>query len=202
MKVASTSPSDIASIAKRWKKFKSISQVERQSPNHNLFLSSYDGILICREYETMNILFGVEQKNKYILKDPYSGAFLGSILEETSNVFLKRQFLGRYRPFSLNVYDADDNKRLIISRPFTIFQSNVDVYDVCSKSHIGSSIQHWHLWRRQYSLFKGKNTLFAAIDSGFLSWDFEVNGRNIRKPCLITRNFTHLLREVIILLLT
>lgn len=33
--------------------------------------------------------------------------------------------------------------------------------------------QRWHLWRRKYDLFLGKRQ-FAAIDGGFLAWEFEL----------------------------
>lgn len=33
--------------------------------------------------------------------------------------------------------------------------------------------QRWHLWRRKYDLFIGKRQ-FAAIDGGFLAWEFEL----------------------------
>lgn len=36
---------------------------------------------------------------------------------------------------------------------------------------VGEVHQRWHLWRRKYDLYLGKRQ-FAAIDGGFLAWDF------------------------------
>lgn len=185
-----------ASIIKRYKVAKKCSKKAVQPGSHR-FLCDTEEILICREIEAANALFGIEQRNKYTIRDPKQpDSVIGHIYEDNANSFLQRQLLGRFRPFSLIVCDQNWDKKFVLTRPFTLFQSNVQAHECSSNSKVGSSMQHWHLWRRQYSLLNAQNRMFGSIDAGFLSWDFEVNRSAKKAPCLITRNFTHLLKEV------
>ncbi|KAM0682823.1 hypothetical protein MDAP_002059 [Mitosporidium daphniae] len=184
-----------ASIIKRYKVAKKCSKKAVQPGSHR-FLCDTEEILICREIEAANALFGIEQRNKYTIRDPKQpDSVIGHIYEDNANSFLQRQLLGRFRPFSLIVCDQNWDKKFVLTRPFTLFQSNVQAHECSSNSKVGSSMQHWHLWRRQYSLLNAQNRMFGSIDAGFLSWDFEVNRSAKKAPCLITRNFTHLLKE-------
>ena len=93
-----------------------MSKKEIKKTNHEqaITLSLFDvkEILICREIESANVLFGIEQKNKYIIRDPNQpDSVLGHICEETENAFLRRQFLGRFRPFSFAVYNQNWEKK-------------------------------------------------------------------------------------------
>lgn len=46
--------------------------------------------------------------------------------------------------------------------------------------------QQWHLWRRKYDLFIGKRQ-FAAMDGGFLAWEFELKDATGNTLALIDR---------------
>jgi hypothetical protein len=51
---------------------------------------------------------------------------------------------------------------------------------------IGEVRQRWHLWRRKYDLFMDKRQ-FAAIDGGFLAWEFELKDASGNTLALIDR---------------
>jgi uncharacterized protein YxjI len=51
---------------------------------------------------------------------------------------------------------------------------------------IGEVRQRWHLWRRKYDLFMDKRQ-FAAIDGGFLAWEFELKEAGGNTLALIDR---------------
>lgn len=52
---------------------------------------------------------------------------------------------------------------------------------------IGEVRQRWHLWRRRYDLFMGKRQ-FAAIDGGFLAWEFELKDGSGNTLALVDRS--------------
>jgi uncharacterized protein YxjI len=55
---------------------------------------------------------------------------------------------------------------------------------------IGEVRQRWHLWRRKYDLFMGKRQ-FAAIDGGFLAWEFELKDGSGNTLALVDRYASH-----------
>lgn len=103
--------------------------------------------------------------------------------------------------------DENGQSCLEICRPWTFLNSSVSVWlsnesqktnnHIQNENLIGESIQKWHLWRRKYDLFTASNKKqFAYIDTELLSWNFPLLNKNNEPIALITRNFTHLLREV------
>ena len=53
---------------------------------------------------------------------------------------------------------------------------------------VGEVLQRWHLWKRKYDLYLGKRQ-FAAIEGGFLAWEFALRDANGGVLALIDRNF-------------
>jgi hypothetical protein len=51
---------------------------------------------------------------------------------------------------------------------------------------IGEVRQRWHLWRRNYDLYLGRRQ-FAAINGGFLAWEFELKDAQNNTLALIDR---------------
>ena len=46
----------------------------------------------------------------------------------------------------------------------------------------------WHFWKRKYDLYLGKRQ-FAAIEGGFLAWEFALRDATGGTLALIDRNF-------------
>ena len=53
---------------------------------------------------------------------------------------------------------------------------------------VGEVHQRWHLWKRKYDLYLGKRQ-FAAIEGGFLAWEFALRNSDGGVLALIDRNF-------------
>ena len=60
---------------------------------------------------------------------------------------------------------------------------------------IGEIQQRWHLWRRRYELFLGTRQ-FAAVDGGFLAWEFRLEDESGGSLALIDRNFSGFGKEL------
>ena len=50
------------------------------------------------------------------------------------------------------------------------------------------SSRRWHLWKRKYDLYLGRRQ-FAAIEGGFLAWEFALRDADGGTLALIDRNF-------------
>ncbi|KAK9732477.1 hypothetical protein RND81_04G002700 [Saponaria officinalis] len=119
-------------------------------------LLARSNLLITRDIEWMNLMFGFEQENRYAIVDVcYPHSPVGFIREE-SNVLL-RQFLRLRRPFTAFITDATGNE---------LFRE------------IGVVHQRWHLWRRIYDLYL-ENKQFAVVENpGLWCWTFTLKDAN------------------------
>lgn len=160
-----------------------------------------------RQIEFGNLLFGFEQRNKYILSNP-CGETLGYLLERERSLsqILLRQVTKLHRPFIVDIFDKDNNYLFKLQRKFSFINSKLNTWNEINNEKdylVGSSIQKWHPWRRKYELFstdqnKGNNELiqFGVIDSPFLSFDFPVKDENNKIIASVERNWVGLGREM------
>lgn len=159
---------------------------------------SQDILVICRQYEMLNIFFGYEQYNRYVIHDR-NGHPTGYIVEESGGItkWLMRQFLRTHRPLKAWILDLSGEPLLAFHRPWRLINSRLSVMHPSNEqpSVIGEVHQEWHLFRRRYDLFMNRKQ-FARIDEPFLSWDFNLLDENDKQLCIITRNFTHFVREM------
>ena len=99
------------------------------------------------------------------------------------------------RPFNASILDVNGQVVLKIRRPIKWFlNSEIRVYNAKDEL-LGEVKQVWHLWRRQYELFIGKKQ-FAAIDTGFLGWDFQLVDDQGRHLAAVNRAFGGFAREI------
>lgn len=132
-------------------------------------LLARSNLLITRDIEWANLVFGFEQENRYAIVDVcYPNAPVGFIREQ-SNV-LVRQFLRTRRPFVAYITDALGNELFRVRRPFWWITSSI--YAEVDGKEIGVVHQRWHLWKRIYDLYLG-NKQFAVVENpGFWNWTF------------------------------
>lgn len=132
-------------------------------------LLARSNLLITRDIEWANLVFGFEQENRYAIVDVcYPNAPVGFIREQ-SNVLI-RQFLRTRRPFVAYITDALGNELFRVRRPFWWITSSI--YAEVDGKEIGVVHQRWHLWRRIYDLYLG-NKQFAVVENpGFWNWTF------------------------------
>lgn len=131
-------------------------------------------IVVQRNLELMNIMLGFEQANKYVIMDG-AGNHIGYLAEPEGNM-IKRQMFKTHRGFTVHVFDRHEKEVLRITRPFTLINSRIGVYDSHSADPsislagasavaqvnslktedmriIGEVHQEWAPLRRKYNLF-------------------------------------------------
>lgn len=132
-------------------------------------LLARSNLLITRDIEWANLVFGFEQENRYAIVDVcYPQSPVGFIREQ-SNV-LARQFLRTRRPFVAYITDAMGKELFRVRRPFWWITSSI--YAEVNGKEVGVVHRRWHLWRRVYDLYLG-NKQFAVVENpGFWNWTF------------------------------
>lgn len=161
------------------------------------WIMSHSVLVIGRQYEMLNILAGFEQCNRYVIYNA-QGQPLGYIIEEGGGIVgsIVRQIMRGHRPIRAQILDLQGKPLMMVQRPFKLINSRMTVSMAQETEQIlGEVHQEWHLFRRMYSLFLEKRQ-FARIDAPILSWEFNVENEEGQNLATISRNFTHLLREV------
>ncbi|XP_031740685.1 altered inheritance rate of mitochondria protein 25 isoform X2 [Cucumis sativus] len=132
-------------------------------------LLARSNLLITRDIEWANLVFGFEQENRYAIVDVcYPQSPVGLIREQSS--IIARQLLRLRRPFVAYITDAMGNELFRVRRPFWWITSSI--YAEVDGKEIGVVHRRWHLWRRVYDLYLG-NKQFAVVENpGFWSWTF------------------------------
>ncbi|EMR10200.1 hypothetical protein PNEG_01473, partial [Pneumocystis murina B123] len=160
-------------------------------------------LVIQRKMEMMNVFFGFEQANKYIVMDS-SGKHVGYIAETGDQSITKifaRQIFRTNRAFKAHILDREGNEVLLIERPFSWINSKIRVIDRMDSSYpiVGEVQQQWHAWRRKYNLFLKRNDIFsqfAYIDEPLFSWDFSLMDQEGGLIGSVNRNFMGLFQEM------
>ncbi|CAL9728662.1 hypothetical protein MOUN0_E02960 [Monosporozyma unispora] len=179
---------------------------------------SHPIVILERQIEYGNLIFGFEQRNRYQLSDP-NGNPLGYLLERERSLgqIMLRQVTKLHRPFVVDFYDNENNFLFKLQRNFSFINSRVKVWNEIGDNNIlpedylvGTSVQNWHLWRRKYDLFAQEamaNSMeeqdkphelsqFGYIDAPFLSYDFPVKDENDKIIGSVDRNWVGLGREM------
>ncbi|ORX61437.1 Scramblase-domain-containing protein [Hesseltinella vesiculosa] len=151
-------------------------------------------LIVGRELEMLNVFLGYEQANRYKIMDP-QGNLIGYIAEEDGLAkSLGRQFLRTHRSMRATIMDGNGDVVFKIHRPFSYINSRIFIHDEHDEL-IGEVQQRWHLMRRKYDLFIGKDQ-FAVIDAPFLAWDFDLQDESGHAIANVSRNFVGFAREI------
>ncbi|XP_030463467.1 altered inheritance rate of mitochondria protein 25 [Syzygium oleosum] len=132
-------------------------------------LLARSNLLITRDIEWANLVFGFEQENRYAIVDVcYPQSPVGFIREQSN--FLARQLLRLRRPFVAYITDAMGSELFRVRRPFWWITSSI--YAEVNGKEVGVVHRRWHLWKRVYDLYLG-NQQFAVVENpGFWNWTF------------------------------
>ncbi|XAR71544.1 hypothetical protein NMG60_11017875 [Bertholletia excelsa] len=126
-------------------------------------------LLITRDIEWANLVFGFEQENRYAIIDvSYPQSPVGFIREQ-SNI-IARQLLRLRRPFVAYITDALGNELFRVRRPFWWITSSI--YTEIDGKEVGVVHRRWHLWRRIYDLYLGDKQFAMVENPGFWDWTF------------------------------
>jgi uncharacterized protein YxjI len=153
-------------------------------------------LIIGRQVELMNVFIGVEQQNKYTIRDS-SGAQFGWIIEEDKGFVgvVLRQLLRTRREFKADVMDMNGNVVLKVHRPIKWLLNSTITVSKPNGTEVGIVQSDWHLWRRRYDLFL-QNEQIARIDDGFWAWDFHIEDQDKRLLSFVTRKFIGFVKEL------
>ncbi|XP_058206376.1 altered inheritance rate of mitochondria protein 25 [Rhododendron vialii] len=132
-------------------------------------LLARSNLLITRDIEWANLVFGFEQENRYLVVDVCYPESPVGLIREQSNL-IARQLLRTRRPFMAYITDALGNELFRVRRPF--WWINSSIYAEVDGKEVGVVHRRWHLWKRVYDLYLG-NTQFAVVENpGFWNWTF------------------------------
>ncbi|KAL7003687.1 hypothetical protein U1Q18_004836 [Sarracenia purpurea var. burkii] len=140
-------------------------------------LLARSNLLITRDIEWANLVFGFEQENRYAIVDVCYPQSPVGLIREQSNL-IARQLLRLRRPFVAYITDALGNELFRVRRPFWWITSSI--YAEVDGKEVGVVHRRWHLWKRVYDLYLG-NKQFAVVENpGFWNWTFtlkDINGQ-------------------------
>ncbi|XP_052176453.1 altered inheritance rate of mitochondria protein 25 [Diospyros lotus] len=149
-------------------------------------LLARSNLLITRNIEWANVVFGFEQENQYAIVDIcYPQSPVGFILEQ-SNV-IARQLLRLRRPFVASITDAMGNELFRVRRPFWWMTSSI--YAEIDGKELGVVHRRWHLWKRIYDLYLGNKQFSVVENPGFWNWTFTLKDMDGRVLAEIDRNW-------------
>lgn len=134
-------------------------------------LLARSNLLITRDIEWANLVFGFEQENRYAIVDICYPQSPAGLIREQSNL-IARQLLRSRRPFVAYITDAMGNELFRVRRPFWWITSSI--YAEIDGKEVGVVHRRWHLWKRVYDLYLG-NKQFAVVENpGFWNWTFNL----------------------------
>eukprot|EP00879_Flechtneria_rotunda_P017867 GHRR01018727.1.p1 GENE.GHRR01018727.1~~GHRR01018727.1.p1 ORF type:complete len:463 (+),score=113.14 GHRR01018727.1:109-1497(+) len=157
---------------------------------------NHPALIVTRAIEWGTVILGFEQATKYTVYDQ-DGSVVALIAEEISGIGneLQRQLLRTRRSFRSTVLSADGTQVLFrVRRPAYLINSHMYIEDPQGEV-VGEVRQRWHLWRRNYDLYINRRQ-FAAINGGFLAWEFELKDREGNTLALVDRNFLGFAKEI------
>ncbi|XP_062145582.1 altered inheritance rate of mitochondria protein 25 isoform X2 [Alnus glutinosa] len=129
-------------------------------------LLARSNLLITRDIEWANLVLGFEQENRYAIVDVcYPQSPVGFIREQSNFIF--RQLLRLRRPFVAYITDSMGNELFRVRRPFWWITSSI-----YTEIDVGVVHRRWHLWKRVYDLYLGKNQFAVVENPGFWNWTF------------------------------
>lgn len=147
----------------------------------------------------LEILLSFEAKNKYVVYDEDQQPVLA--VEEQGKgflSFLKRVFLGPFRPFTAHVEDLSRNALLLsLHRPWRWIFHTIEVAGPSGEA-IGRIEKRWSWLRRIYTVYGAGGeevaTLFGPI---FKPWTFEIRvGGNPEPVGLLQKKWSGLAKEM------
>lgn len=173
-----------------------VPQETSPAPSQVSDVVGHSALIIARPIEWGTVLLGFEQANRYTVYDA-AGEVVAHLIEEEGSIgrAIGRQILRTRRPFTATVLSpAGDQVIFRLRRPAYLISSTIYIEDGAGE-RLGEVQQTWHLWKRRYELFLGQRQ-FAAIDGGFLAWEFELKDQHGGTLALIDRNFSGFGKEL------
>ena len=147
--------------------------------------------------EWLEIFTNFETVNKYEVLDG-NGQRKGFVAELGGGLthWLARIFLRSHRPFSIMVWEQNNQQIMSFKRPFYWFFSSLHVLDVAGKV-IGHVERRFAFFSKCYDLTDERQEVFARIRSPFFRiWKFPIFDKTEREVGAITKNWGGMLKEM------
>ena len=157
---------------------------------------SRNALVVTRDVEWGQVLLGFEQAQQYSVRDQ-DGQVVALLAEEHGGMgtMVTRQLLRSRRGFKATVLSPDGSEVLFkMRRPAYLVSSTMYIEDA-DDQRIGEVQQEWHLLKRCYNLFVGRDQ-YARIEAPFLAWDFVLRDGHGSPLALIDRNFSGFGKEL------
>lgn len=136
-------------------------------------IDAMDEVHIVQRKELGEVLLGLEQRNKYEVRDA-SGVVVGFAAEQGRGLLgaLGRWFLGHWRRFEILVFDATRTLVLRVEHPFRWFFQRCNVYDAHGVL-LGSVQQRWAFFEKRFDVLDSEGQLLMEMRSGITRlWTF------------------------------
>jgi len=146
----------------------------------------------------LEILTSLDARNTYVVYDDHGNPVL-EVQEQGGGFghFLKRVFLGAFRPFTAKVEDLTGQRPLLeLRRPFRFIFHRLEVHGPDGKL-LGSIQRRWTWVRRKYTIENPSGQEIATLFGPILRpWTFEVQlPGSDREVGLVQKKWSGLLKE-------
>jgi uncharacterized protein YxjI len=140
---------------------------------------SYQRLTVRQRKKWIEILLSFEMNNQYDVFDQTQNPVL-HVREEGAGFlsFLKRVFLGPFRPFTASVTDPSGSERwMLLRRPFRFVFHRLEVH-AADGTLVGAIQKKWSWVRRIYDIENGRGEVLAEVFGPLLKpWTFEIRVR-------------------------
>lgn len=157
-------------------------------------LMNYNRLLVFQEKAWAEAFTGIEVKNSYTIANE-NGEPLFKALEEGGSFFM-RMFLRSMRPFTVNIYDLQNNLVLSLKRPFKWFFHHLNVFSK-DGAQIGSVSWKFRFVLKEYSVKDNMGSELFILKSPLMNpWTLKIISPNFGEEGMIQKKWTGMAKEI------
>jgi uncharacterized protein YxjI len=169
--------------------------VLKQHESNTLELKTHNKLLVHQIHEVAE-LFGFETRNKYEILGENGGQVAWAAEQQKGFLgFLLRHFLGHWRSFTIQIYDAQRQPALLAQHPFRLFFQRLEVFETNGR-YLGSIQQRFSILSKRFDVQNPQGmTLFEVASPIWRIWSFPFlhAGRNVAQ---VTKKWSGALFEM------
>jgi uncharacterized protein YxjI len=150
---------------------------------------------VVQRFEQNELIWGLESRNKYEIKLS-DDSLIGFAVENGRSLgaFFLRQFMGHWRTFTVNVFDAMRQPLFVVTHPFQFILQRMDISDTAGV-YLGGIRQRWAFFHRIFDITDARGKLLATIRSPIWTpWTFRVL-RGEREVAVLRKKFAGVFTE-------
>lgn len=187
----------IGKVRERERQTNDIAQdIDVGAKNFSSLLAEASALIIHQHKEWGEIVFGFETRNKYTVMDSMNHLLFEA--EEEGGSFttvLKRIFLTRWRPFTMDLFTSEGEGVFCLKRPFRFYFHEIEIR-TSNGIPLGTVRRRFSLVRRIYSVLdRNGNEIFRLFGPILHPWTFLIRKENEEEIGKITKKWSGLLKE-------